>query len=98
MGFKSVKSKVIDCLNNGNVLHEGRGNINIKNLLSTGVVSNADVVKLLASSRGDSYTTSPHHWDSSIDVHVISTRILGKKWYIKWYFSEPNSVFISVHN
>jgi len=39
MGFKEVKSKVIECLNTGYVLHEQRGDIDIKNLLSTGVIS-----------------------------------------------------------
>lgn len=98
MGFRDAKRKVLDCLNNGNVLHEARGDIDIKNLLSTGVVSTSDVVKILAASRGNSYKSSPHHWDSNIEVHIISTTFLEKKWYVKWYFSEPDSVFISVHN
>lgn len=98
MGFKDVKKEVIDCLNNGLVLHEARNNIDIKNLLETGVVSNSEVAKILATSKGNEYSCSPHHFDENIDVHVIKLKNKGIFWYIKWYFSEPNSVFISVHN
>lgn len=98
MGFREVKAHVIDCLNNGYVLHEERGNIDIKNLLSIGVVSLNDVASIIGSSRGDSYFCSSHHLDSSINVHIIKSRYAGKNWYIKWYFVEPDCVFISVHN
>ncbi len=98
MGFKDVKKEVINCLNNGLVLHESRNDIDIKNLLETGVVSNSDVAKILATSKGNEYSCSPHHFDGSIDVHVIKVQNKGRNWYIKWYFSEPDSVFISVHN
>lgn len=98
MGFKEVKKKVIECLNSGNITHEARSNIDVKNLLSTGAMSSDEVIKILASSRGDSYSTSPHDYDSSVDVHIIKTRVLGVNWYIKWYFAEPDCVVISVHN
>jgi hypothetical protein len=35
--------------------------------------------------------------DQNIDVHVIKTRHKNEQWYIKWYFIEPDAVFISVH-
>jgi len=98
MGFIKVKSKVIDCLNSGNVLHEQRGNIDTKNLLSTGVISINDVTNIIGRARGNSYSCSTHHFDSSIDVHVIKTVYLGISWYVKWYFIDPDCVFISVHN
>lgn len=43
MGFKEVKRQVLTCLNNGSVLHEARGNIDIKNMLSTGEISLNDI-------------------------------------------------------
>jgi len=46
MAFREVKSKVIECLNNGYVLHEERDDINVKNLLSTGVISISDAPRL----------------------------------------------------
>jgi hypothetical protein len=98
MGFRKVKSKVIDCLNSGYVFHEQRGDIDIKNLLSTGAVSVSCVTNIIGRARGSNYSCSPHHFDSSIDVHVIKAKHLGKSWYIKWYFIDPNCVFISVHN
>ena len=98
MGFKDVKKEVIDCLMNGLVLHEARNDINIKNLLKTGVVSNEDVATMLAKSRGNEYSCSPHHFDNSIDVHIVKVLHQGNSWYVKWYISEPDSIFISVHN
>ena len=97
MGFRDVRTKAITCLENGNVLYEARKNIDVKNLLKIGTVSNEDVVKILKSSRGGSYKTSPHHYDRSIVVHIVSTTLLGQNWYIKWYFLEPDCIFISIH-
>ncbi len=97
MGFREVKSKVLECLNTGHVLHEERDDIDIKNLLSTGVVSLHDVAQIIGRSRGNNYSSSPHHFDNKIAVHVIKTTKSGQNWYIKWYFVEPDSVFISVH-
>jgi len=98
MGFKDVKKEVINCLNNGLVLHEARNDIDIKNLLKIGEVSNKYVAKILATSKGNEYSCSAHHFDRNIDVHVVKVRNQDRDWYIKWYFTEPNSVFISVHN
>lgn len=98
MGFREVKHQVITCLNSGNVLHEARGNIDIKNMLSTGEISLSDVASIIGRSRGNTYSNSPHHLDAEVDVHVIKALHAGQKWYIKWYFIEPDSVFISVHN
>jgi len=98
MGFKDSKQKVIECLNNGLVSHELRNDINIKNLLAIGQVSLEQVTAILKQSRGNSYSTSPHHYDTSIDVHIVKTHYSGNDWYIKWYFIEPNCIFISVHH
>ncbi len=97
MGFKDVKRKVIECLYDGLVSHEQRGDIDAKNLLAIGQVTLDEVIDVISRSRGDSYSSSPHHFDSSIEVHVIKTKQANQTWYIKWYFIEPNSVFISVH-
>ena len=98
MGFKEVKSKVIACLNTGHVLHEERNDIDIKNLFSTGVVSAVEVAHIIRLSKGFNYSSSPHHFDATIDAHVIKTTVSDQIWYIKWYFVEPDSVFISVHH
>jgi hypothetical protein len=98
MGFTEVKSKVIHCLNSGLVLHEERNGIDTKNLLSTGAVSVSEVTNIIGRARGNDYFCSPHHFDENIDVHIIKTTLSGRSWYIKWYFVEPDCVFISVHS
>lgn len=97
MGFKDVKRKVIESLNDGSFSHEARNEIDVKNVLSTGAISKDDVAKILGRSSGSDYKTSPHHLDSTIDVHIVKTLFEGKIWYIKWYFLDPSCVFISVH-
>jgi len=73
--------------------HEERGDIDLKNLLATGVVSPEQVIELIKKSRGHDHSLSPHHIVADIDVHVI--RCEG--WYIKFYVLAPNVWFISVH-
>ena len=95
--FMDIKRQVIQCLVEGNILHEARDNIDIKNLLEVGVISIEEVTEILKRSRGNQYNSSLHHMYQSIDVHVIKTRHKSEEWYIKWYFIEPDAVFISVH-
>lgn len=95
--FKEIKHQVIQCLVEGNILHEARNNIDIKNLLKTGVISIEEITEILKRSRGNQYKSSPHQMDQRIDVHVIKTLYKTGQWYIKWYFIEPDAVFISVH-
>ncbi len=98
MGFKTAKNQLMSCLKAGNVFHEARSNVDRKNLLLTEVVSVDDVALIIARSRGNSYSSSPHHVDKTIDVHIIKTNYAGFYWYIKWYFVEPDCIFISVHH
>lgn len=98
MGFKQIKRQVIECLTEGLVSHELRNRIEVKNLLATGQVTLDDVVSIIKKAKGTDYSTSLHHLDSSIEVHVVKVRLSNKNWYIKWYFVEPNAIFISVHH
>ncbi|MFL9889519.1 hypothetical protein [Paraburkholderia sp. RL17-381-BIF-C] len=92
--YKQVKRAVIAALQSGRFQHEGRSDINVKNLLATGQVTAEFVEVLVARSNGTQYSASPHHRVDSIDVHVIATG----GWYVKFYFvSDPDTVFISVH-
>jgi len=98
MGFRNVKKQVLECLNGGLILHAtDRSNIDVKNLLATGVVSVEEVAEVIGRTRGNEYECSPLHADRSLDVHILETTHNGTDWYIKWYFVEPNVVFISVH-
>ena len=96
MGFKDAKAEVLSCLQSGNILHASRGDIDTKNLLCTGQVSLEDVAEIIRRSRGREYACSPHHSVRDMDVHIIQRSHKGVAWYIKWYFVEPASIFISV--
>jgi hypothetical protein len=98
VGFKDVKGQVLACLASGNIQHEQRQAIDVKNLLVTGQVSEDDVSSIIARAKGNEYELSKHHVVSKIDVHILKTRYQGQSWYIKWFFIEPDSVFISVHH
>ena len=93
LGFKEIKKRVISALRAGNYQHEARADINIKNLLVTGQVSPKDVEKILGNCTNNHLSTTPHHEDSSIAVHVVKK----DDWYIKFYFIDPQTIFISVH-
>jgi len=93
-GFKIAKQKVIDALQNRTYQHEpNRAQIATKNLLLTGKVTPEDICDLIKRSRGQNHSSSPHHHDKSILVHVIQC----EGWYIKFYFLDPITIFISVH-
>ena len=98
MGYRQAKRQVLQCLGEGSVEHElDRGEIDIKNLLSTGGVTAKQVADAIGRSSGKEYKCSPHHFDEDIEVHIIRTQHSDRTWYIKWYFISPNIVFISVH-
>lgn len=93
MGFNDVKRQVIAALMAGTYLHEARDDIPVKNLLATHAVAVDDIIAVLKQCRGQDHESSPHHQMPSIDVHVIRS----SGWYIKFYFIEPDTWFISVH-
>lgn len=76
MGYKDVKVRVLTCLQRGDVSHELRTGIDIKNLLATGQVSLDKVAEVIGRSRGAEYTCSPHHRVQTIDVHIIKRSLL----------------------
>lgn len=97
MGFTAVKKKVISCLKAGAYDHEARKNIDIKNLFQCGQVSEQTVIELIKKTSGNEYKVTPHHQVPSVDVHIFKPFKDGKRWYIKFYFIEPDVMFISVH-
>lgn len=93
MGYKAAKSRVIQDLLEGNFQHEARATIDVKNKLLTGAITAVAVAELVKRSNGSEHSCSPHHFDPSVEVHVIAT----SGWYIKFYFLNPHTMFISVH-
>lgn len=93
-GFREAKRKVIRALLEGTYQHEtARSEIATKNLLLTGQVSPADICAVLMRSQGQDHSVSPHHHAPTVEVHVIKR----DGWYVKFYFLDPDTVFISVH-
>lgn len=100
MGLKKTRSAVVEKLKDGRIQHETTrsGNIDEKNLLLTGMVSVEEVINLINSTKGPDYSTSKHHLDDDVDVHVFRPKKKGVSWYIKCYMIEPDIWFISVHH
>lgn len=99
MGFKEARQKVIKSLNEGLYQHETRTSIEVKNLLATGKVTTDEVVDMLKKCGGRHHTSSAHHTEKGIQVHIIKPD-KPDRWYIKFYFLDPEApetMFISVH-
>ncbi len=92
-GFNAVRRAVLAALEAGHYQHEARDSIDVKNLLATGAVSVNEVKDVIRRSNGLNYSCSPHHRVSSVDCHLIK----AGGWYIKFYFLDPDTIFISVH-
>lgn len=100
MGLKDIRATIIERLLEGNIQHEltRGGEIDEKNLLVTGQISILEVIELLNSTKGHSYSKSKHHMVSKIDVHIFKPKKDNLSWYIKCYLIEPDVWFISVHH
>lgn len=92
IGFTEAKRRVLTALATGAYLHESR-KIDAKNKLLLGQVSPEQVAEIVRKSTGKQHQMSPHHADERVTVHTI----ICLSWYIKFYFVDPNTVFISVH-
>lgn len=94
MGFKEVKRKAIECIKNDHVRHVARGVE--KNLFASGELTSAEVINIIGSCQGDCYETDKHHF-LDIEVHILRPRGKYDGFYIKFFFVEPDILFISVH-
>jgi len=93
MGYSYARRKVLQALSLRAFSHEVRHGIDAKNLLHRGDITPEEVISLIKASSGADHSSSMHHSVQGIEVHVIRC----KKWYIKFYFVDPDTVFISVH-
>ena len=53
----------------------------------------AEVIDVIKRSNGTNYECSPLHKSASIDCNLIK----AGGWYVKFYFVDPTTIFISVH-
>lgn len=93
IGFKEAKGCLIQALREGTFLHEARGQIETKNLLQVGLVTPDDLIELVKRCGGQHHECSPHHSVTGVDVHILRR----DGWYVKFYFVDPDTIFISVH-
>lgn len=95
MGLKSVRALAIDKLLRGRVLHdiERSGDIDDKNYILSGDLEIEEVIELINKTKGSEYNYFPHHYLEGVEVHIFKP--FG--WYIKFYFIEPDIIFISIH-
>ena len=96
MDFYDVKSKAIQCLNEGKNFAENRL-VGDKNLLKLGLISIVEVIQLIEATKMNQHSISKHHLDKSVEVHILKPVVLNVKWYIKLYFIDSDCWFISVH-
>jgi hypothetical protein len=92
MSFHTAKAKVVEAIRNKRFRHEQRKDLVEKNLLATGQVGVEEAIAILNRTRGTEASSSPHHFDASIEVWVF--RPAG--WYIKFYLV-GSCYFISFH-
>lgn len=92
-GFRKARAEVIAALESGNYQNVSRAAIEVKNLLATGAVSAGEVADIVRSCRGMHHSSKPHHTITSLEVHVLKRH----GWYIKFFFIEPDTWFVSVH-
>jgi hypothetical protein len=93
IGFKEAKRRAIEALRNKTYQVEGRREIETKNLLYSKVVSEEDIIDVISKCRGQDHEMRPHDMAKTVDVHIL----LKDGWYIKFYFLDPETFFISVH-
>jgi hypothetical protein len=93
LGYKAAKQRVLAALTDGSYRHEARNEIDIKNQLLMGGISPEQVAEIIKKSTGKDHSMSPHHAAPAVTVHTI----VCLEWYVKFYFVDPETVFISVH-
>ncbi len=98
VSFRGARAALIAALESGAFGHEPREVQEEKNLLAVGEVSASFVIELLRRTAGKDYSSSRHHWDASVEVHVFKPTSGGQRWYVKAYFTpDASAVFVSVH-
>jgi hypothetical protein len=93
MGFREAKRRAIEALRNGTYQIAERHEIETKNLLYGKTVSEEEVIQVIGQCRGQHHEMRPHDTVKDIDVHILRK----DGWYIKFYFLDPETFFLSVH-
>ena len=93
IGFKEAKRRAIEALRNKTYQVAERQEIETKNLLYGNSISEEDVIEIIIKCRGQDHEIRPHDMVKTVDVHILRK----DGWYIKFYFLDPETFFLSVH-
>lgn len=103
VALKEARKNAVAAINSGQIQHEPRDAIALKNLLAIGAVTTDDALLVINACKGDDYSTSQHHHDATVAVHVFKAKVktsidsAKENWYVKIYFLDPDIWFISMH-
>jgi hypothetical protein len=97
VGLTDAKRLFIQAIKEGRVESEFRDAQKEKNLLAIGDITLDQVADLISRCKGQEYSSSPHDFDPSTEVHVFKPMKDKQRWYIKGYLLSEKAVFISVH-
>lgn len=93
IGFREAKRRAIEALRNKTYQIAERREIETKNLLYGNSISEEDVIEIISKCRGQDHEMRPHDMVKTVDVHILRK----DGWYIKFYFLDPETFFLSVH-
>ncbi|RBI72289.1 hypothetical protein DQW77_11060 [Roseovarius sp. TE539] len=93
MDSRRQKRRAIEALRNKTYQIAERQEIETKNLLYGNSVSEEDVIEIIIKCRGQDHEIRPHDMIKTVDVHILRK----DGWYIKFYFLDPETFFLSVH-
>lgn len=97
VGLRAARKRLIEALSSGHFAFEYQDIRSGKNLLQTGEITPAFLIKLLLRCNGTQYSDSPHHLDPSVIVHIFKPEAARVRWYVKCYFLTVDTILISVH-
>lgn len=98
MGFTEIRKTLITCLKTGSYDHEIREDMEDKNLLFSGKVTVEEVIDMALICRGGDHEERNHDdTKKKVKVHILAPKEKYKGWYIKFYYLDPHTIFISVH-
>lgn len=62
-------------------------------MLQMGLITPDDLTEIVKRCSRQHHERSPHHSITGIDVHILRR----DGWYVTFYFVDPDTIFISVH-
>lgn len=98
MGFSSDKKRILSDLESLNFDHEARtGRAEDENLLAAGLITAERAIEIVMCARGQQHESRSHHQVTDLQIWIFKPVHEGAVWYVKGYFAEDQTWFISFH-